>query len=77
MNIQTPSKRQLADDIERGVDIDYIHFLSSLCDYEVERILSCTEESISPKPPPVKRQRPFQSRMDVLNEEYTCVAELE
>lgn len=78
-NTHTPSKRQLADDIERNVDIDYIHFLTSLCDDEVERILSCTETTNSPQPPPLKRQRPFHSRTDalihVLNEEYTCELE--
>ena len=65
------SKRNLAREIEMDTKTNYLHFLSSLCDEEVENILSYTK---SPQPPPVKRKKPFHSRTDaliqVLNREY-------
>ena len=58
---------------------NYLHFLSSLCDEEVKRILSESDTN-SPQPPPVKRQKPFHSRTDaliqVLNREYDETAEI-
>ena len=76
----TPQKRDLAREIEMDLSINYLHFLSSLNDKEVERILSCTEDTNSPQPPPIKRQKPFHSRTDtliqVLNREYEEIAEI-
>jgi len=58
---------------------DYLLFLSSLCDEEVERLLSESDTN-SPQPPPIKRQKPFHSRTDaliqVLNREYEEIAEI-
>lgn len=58
---------------------DYLLFLSSLCDEEVERLLSESDTN-SPQPPPLKRQKPFHSRTDtliqVLNREYEEIAEI-
>ena len=78
-NTQTTpqSKRNLAKEIEMDTTINYLHFLSSLCD--VKRILSESDTN-SPQPPPIKRQKPFHSRTDaliqVLNREYEEIAEI-
>ena len=75
----TPQKRNLAKELEMDITTNYLHFLSSLCDEEVERILSESDTN-SPQPPPVKRQKPFHSRTDaliqVLNKEYDEIAEI-
>ena len=74
-----PSKRNLAEEIDMDTIINCLHFLSSLCDEEVENILSESDTN-SPQPPPLKRQKPFHSRTDaliqVLNREYEEVAEI-
>ena len=73
------SKRNLAKEIEMDITTNYLHFLSSLSDEEVERILSQSDTN-SPQPPPIKRPKPFHSRMDafiqVLNREYEEIAEI-
>jgi hypothetical protein len=75
----TPQKKTLSREIEMDTTTDYLLFLSSLCDEEVERLLSESDTN-SPQPPPLKRQKPFHSRTDtliqVLNREYEEIAEI-
>jgi len=63
MNTPSPihTKRQLATEMNQLTNQDIIHLdlLSLLTDKEVEVIHILSEAEESPKPPPIKRQKPF------------------